>query len=140
MNFPILIENRSNPSVRYRNYYYAQKTAGKVSAIFVCCQSQISIIRTEHPLANLMYFMLGFYIWNMIKTKKNYQNFIKPTHAMIDFEKATKKADEQRFPGIIVQRLFASDNIYLKILSNMDLKQHVLKMKNYKAGSCTQKK
>jgi hypothetical protein len=43
----------------------------------------------------------------MIKTKKNYdkiircyQNFIKPTHAMIDFEKATKKADEQRFPGI----------------------------------------
>ncbi len=23
-----------------------------------------------------------------------YQNFIKPTHAMIDFEKATKKADE----------------------------------------------
>jgi len=28
---------------------------------------------------------------------------IKPTHAMIDFEKATKKADEQRFPGIIVK-------------------------------------
>ncbi len=27
MNFP-----RSNPSVRYRNYYYTQKTAGKVSA------------------------------------------------------------------------------------------------------------
>jgi hypothetical protein len=46
----------------------------------------------------------------MIKTKKNYdkiircyQNFIKPTHAMKDFEKATKKADEQRFPGIIVK-------------------------------------
>ncbi len=39
----------------------------------------------------------------MIKTKKNYQNFIKPTHAVIDFEKATKKADEQRFPGIIVK-------------------------------------
>ncbi len=53
MNFPILIENRSNPSVRYRNYYYAQKTAGKVSAIFVCCQSQISIIRTERFIPRL---------------------------------------------------------------------------------------
>ncbi len=46
----------------------------------------------------------------MIKTKKNYdkiiryyQNFIKPTHAMIDFEKAIKKADEQKFRGIIVK-------------------------------------
>jgi len=46
----------------------------------------------------------------MIKTKKNYdkiircyQNFIKPTHAKIDFEKAAKKSDEQRFPGIIVK-------------------------------------
>jgi len=45
----------------------------------------------------------------MIKTKKNYdkiircyQNLIK-VYAMIDFEKATKKADEQRFPGIIVK-------------------------------------
>jgi hypothetical protein len=32
MNFPILSENRSNPSVRYQNYHYTQKTAGKVSA------------------------------------------------------------------------------------------------------------
>ncbi len=62
MNFPILSENRSNPSVRYRSYYYTQKTAGNVSAIFVCCQSQISIIRTEHPLANLFNFMLDFHI------------------------------------------------------------------------------
>jgi hypothetical protein len=36
MNFPILSENRSNPSVRYRNYYCTQKTAGKVSALFRC--------------------------------------------------------------------------------------------------------
>jgi hypothetical protein len=34
MNFSILSENRSNSSVRYRNYYYThtQKTADKVSA------------------------------------------------------------------------------------------------------------
>jgi len=32
MNFSILSENKSNPSVRYRNYYYTQKTADKVSA------------------------------------------------------------------------------------------------------------
>ncbi len=34
MNFPILSENRSNPSVRYRNYYYTQKTAGKTERSF----------------------------------------------------------------------------------------------------------
>jgi len=34
MNFSILSENRSNPSVRYRNCYCTQKTAGKVSALF----------------------------------------------------------------------------------------------------------
>jgi len=28
MNLPILSENRSNSFVRYRNYYYTQKTAG----------------------------------------------------------------------------------------------------------------
>ena len=33
MNFSILSENRSNSSVRYRNYYYTHtKTADKVSA------------------------------------------------------------------------------------------------------------
>ena len=32
MNFPFLSKNRSNPSVRYRNFFYTQKTAGKVSA------------------------------------------------------------------------------------------------------------
>jgi hypothetical protein len=32
MNFSILSENKSNPSVRNRNYYYTQKTADKVSA------------------------------------------------------------------------------------------------------------
>jgi len=36
MNFLILSENRSNPSVRYRNYYCTQKTAGKVSVMFRC--------------------------------------------------------------------------------------------------------
>jgi len=36
MNFPILSENRSNPSVRYGNYYYTQKTVSKVSAMFRC--------------------------------------------------------------------------------------------------------
>ena len=47
MNFPILSENKSNPSVRYRNYYYTQKTAGKVSAMFRCstinCYASISL-------------------------------------------------------------------------------------------------
>jgi hypothetical protein len=47
MNFPILSENRSNPSVRYRNYHYTQKTAGKVSAMFRCstvnCYASISL-------------------------------------------------------------------------------------------------
>ncbi len=42
-----LNENRSNPSVRYRNYYYTQKTAGKVSAMFRCstvnCYASISL-------------------------------------------------------------------------------------------------
>jgi len=47
MNFPILSEKRSNPSVRYRNYYFTQKTAGKVSAMFRCstvdCYASISL-------------------------------------------------------------------------------------------------
>ncbi len=30
--------------------------------------------------------------------------------------------------------LFYSDNLYLKILSNMDLKEHIFKMKNYNVG------
>jgi hypothetical protein len=59
---------------------------------------------------------------------------------MIEFEIATKKADEQRFPGIIVKGcLFHSGQCLFKNFV-MDLKQHILKMKNYNAGSCTQKK
>jgi hypothetical protein len=51
---------------------------------------------------------------------------------MIDFEKATKKADEQRFPGIIVKGcLFHFGQYLFKNFSNMDLKQHILKMKTF---------
>jgi hypothetical protein len=55
---------------------------------------------------------------------------------MIYFEKVTKKADEQRFPGIIVKGCLFHFGQYL--FKNF-VKQHILKMKNYNAGSCTQK-
>jgi hypothetical protein len=37
----------------------------------------------------------------LVTSAKKLNFVIKPTHAMIDFEIATKKAYEQRFPGII---------------------------------------
>ena len=35
MNLPILSENRSNSFVRYRNYYYTQKTAGDAKELLL---------------------------------------------------------------------------------------------------------
>jgi hypothetical protein len=45
-----------------------------------------------------------FQILDVLVTSAKKLNFeIKPTHAMKDFEIATKKAYEKRFPGIIVK-------------------------------------
>ena len=39
----------------------------------------------------------------LVTSAKKLNFVIKPTHAMIDFEIVTKKAYEQRFPGIILK-------------------------------------
>ena len=78
------------------------KTAGKVSAIFVCCQSQISIIQTElfipslSTLANFLYFMLGFHIWNIIKTKKYVEELVDESDATsADGDTDDEKSEEE---------------------------------------------